>query len=120
MRWLILIAGWTWTRGLWGCSELGLEVRDRCLHPAPAPQPESGAAKYGEENGFIVGCQLPATSHRHRGGYPGAEQGSGALSTARWWDVSLFMQQVPLGGWGWRWGRCHRYLSMVREQSTWI
>lgn len=84
MRWLILIVGQIWTRGLWGCSELGLEVRDCCLHPAPAPapQPKSGAAKYGEEKGFIAGCQPPATSPRHHGGYPGAEQGSGAPSTA--------------------------------------
>lgn len=51
------------------------------LLPAPSsgsrPSKKSGAAKHGEENCFIVGCQ-PAVARRHRSGYHGAEQGSGA------------------------------------------
>lgn len=97
--------GWAWTRGLWGCSELGLEVKGPFLHPAPAPDPQRSLEqpKMERKMAFIVGCQPHAHPPCPGGitaGTTGPSRTPGHRAWAGWWDVGLFMQPQEAGAGG--------------------
>lgn len=75
--------GWARTRGLWGRSELGLETRGHCPHPALASDPQRSLEQPNVERKMALlwvaspprALAMPRWCHS---GYHGAEQGSGA------------------------------------------